>query len=204
MDPIGLYNEVNTPYFGVLIAIVMILPSILMVTIFKPKNKIKDNKKEVTKLENIFKIIENITRIGIIVTLCLSKNSFDILKADVWFGIMLFFFILYYELFIKYIFNGREYELLYKPFVYIKVPMAIFPAMGLIFAGIWGKNIILIIFAIIFAITHIYNAYKYYMRNFKDKNVVKKGEKSNKKVFYSTEKSKNRLMLKLNKYYKNK
>ena len=177
MDPIGLYNEVNTPYLGILIAIILILPSILIATIFKPKNKIKDNKIEITKLENIFSIIENFSRIGIIVTLCLSKNSFDILKADVWFGIMIFFFILYYELFIKYIVNGREYDFLYKPFMYIKVPMAIFPAMGLIFAGIWGKNILLIILSIIFAITHIYNAYKYYIRNFNDKNNIKKDEK---------------------------
>lgn len=166
MDTFGLYNEVNSPYFGVLIALVLILPSILLATIFKPKYKVKDKKKEINKIEKIFNVIENISRIGILVTLCVSKNSFDIIKADLWFGIMLFFFILYYELFIRYVANGRVHKLLYAPFMYVRVPMALFPALGIIFAGIWGKNIILIIFSIIFAITHVYNAYKYYIRNF--------------------------------------
>jgi len=166
MDTFGFYNEVNSPYFGVLIAIILMLPSILLATIFKPKFKVKDNKKKITKVEKIFSIIENISRIGVLITLCVSKNSFDIVKADLFFGIMLFFFILYYELFIRYIINGRANKLLYKPFMYIRVPMALFPALGIVFAGLWGKNIILIIFSIIFAITHVYCAYKYYIRNF--------------------------------------
>lgn len=166
MDTFGFYNEVNSPYFGVLIAIIMILPSILLATILKPKFKVKDKKKEISKLEKVFRVVENISRIGVLVTLCVSKNSFDIVKADIWFGIMLFFFILYYELFIRYIVNGRTQKLLYTPFMYIKVPMALFPTLGLIFVGIWGRNLILIIFSIIFAITHVYNAYKYYVRNF--------------------------------------
>ncbi|MBO5477872.1 MAG: NUDIX domain-containing protein [Clostridia bacterium] len=166
MNTFGFYNEVSSPYFGVIIAIILMLPSILLVTIFKPKFKVKDNKKEITKLERIFGIIENISRIGVLIILCASKNSFDIVKADLWFGIMLFFFILYYELFIRYVVNGRAHKLLYAPFMYVRVPMAILPAFGIIFAGIWGRNIVLIIFSIIFAITHIYNAYKYYIRNF--------------------------------------
>lgn len=166
MDTFGFYNEVNSPYFGVLIAIVLLLPSILLTTVFKPKNIRKDNKKKISKIENIFKVVENISRIGVLVTLCVSRNSFDILKADLWFGIMLFFFILYYELFIRYVINGRAQKLLYAPFMYVKVPMALFPTLGTIFAAIWGKNIVLLIFGIIFALTHVYNAYKYYIRNF--------------------------------------
>lgn len=162
----SLYNQVSSPYLGVLLAILLILPSILTSIIFKPKNKVNKSKNAKNKLEGLFTVVENISRIASIITLCLSKNSFDIKNANLWFGIMLFFFILYYELFIRYIINGCAYKNLYSPFMYIKVPMAVFASLGLIFAAIWGNNIILLIFSIIFAISHIYCAYKIYYRNF--------------------------------------
>lgn len=142
----GLYTNFYSPYFGIVIAILLVLPIVLTTLVFKPKNKIKD-KNNVSKIENILNIVQKISFVGIIIVLCISKNSFDILNPNLLFGVMLFFLILYYELYIRYIFGARAYKLLYEPFLHIKVPMAICHSFSCIFAGLWGKNIPLIILA---------------------------------------------------------
>ena len=96
MKSFNIYSQTATPYFGIIIAIIILLPSILMHLIFKPKFKKKDDKKLISKSERIAKIIENISMIVVLLFLCISKNSFDLSKANIFFGIMLFFFILYY------------------------------------------------------------------------------------------------------------
>lgn len=161
----GLYTNFYSPYFGIVIAILLVLPIVLTTLVFKPKNKIKD-KNNVSKIENILNIVQKISFVGIIIVLCISKNSFDILNPNLLFGVMLFFLILYYELYIRYIFGARAYKLLYEPFLHIKVPMAICHSFSCIFAGLWGKNIPLIILAIIYSFIHIYCEYMIYFKNF--------------------------------------
>lgn len=180
MNTLDLYREVGSPYLGVFIAIIVILPIILIATIFRPKDKDKKSKVKLTKLEKIFKPVEIISFIALILTLCLSKDSFNIYNTNIWFGIMIFFYILYYELIIRYIMGAKEEKRLYQPFVYIKVPISLCLSLGLICTGIWGKNILAIIFSIVFAITHVYCAYKYYMEKFANLE-AKKASKDKKK-----------------------
>lgn len=165
MDGFNLYNQVSSPYFGIVIAIIMILPIILVTSIFRPKyknnKKIKKDKKYI-----IVNAIRILAFIVCIVALCAFRDDYDIKNTNIWFGIMLFFYILYYELFIRYIIRGRREKDLYKPFMYIKVPIAVCIGGGMIFTSIWSKNIYLIVSSILFCISNIYVSYKTYYDRF--------------------------------------
>ena len=167
MENFNLYNQVSSPYFGVIIAIITILPLLLVATIFRPKYK-NDKKIKKSKLFNISNILRIISFIFCIAILCIFKDSYDIKNTNIWFGIMLFFYVLYYELIIRYIVRGRRQKDLYKPFMYVKVPIAICISGGMLFTGIWSKNIYLIISSIIFCISNIYVSYMTYYNKFVD------------------------------------
>ena len=165
MENFNLYNQVSSPYFGVIIAIITILPLLLVATIFRPKYK-NDKKIKKSKLFNISNILRIISFIFCIAILCIFKDSYDIKNTNIWFGIMLFFYVLYYELIIRYIVRGRRQKDLYKSFMYVKVPIAICISGGMLFTGIWSKNIYLIISSIIFCISNIYVSYMTYYNKF--------------------------------------
>ena len=165
MENFNLYNQVSSPYFGVIIAIITISPLLLVATIFRPKYK-NDKKIKKSKLFNISNILRIISFIFCIAILCIFKDSYDIKNTNIWFGIMLFFYVLYYELIIRYIVRGRRQKDLYTPFMYIKVPIAIFISGAIICTGIWSKNIYLIISSILFGISNIYVSYIVYYNKF--------------------------------------
>lgn len=158
-------NTNNSPYLGMILAIISIIPIILTYTIFKPKFK-KIEIKKMNKKERIMFFINKIIYLVNIILLVIRKDIFDIKTANIWFGIMCFFYILYYELYIRYVIRGRAQKELYNQFMYIKVPIFLSMSLSLVFAGIWAKDFITIIASIIFAITNLYTSYKIYMKFF--------------------------------------
>lgn len=168
MNNIDFFNTNSSPYLGLVLAILSIIPVALTHTIFRPKYSDKVNKK-IKRKDNILRCINAIIYIINIVLLIINKNSFDIKNANISFGIMCFFYVIYYELYIRYIVRGREYKFLYEPFMGIKVPIFISMSMSIIFAGIWSKNILLIITSILFTLTNCYTTYKRYMKLLKNK-----------------------------------
>lgn len=165
MEEINIFNTNSSPYLGIILAIISALPMILTYTIFKPKFKRLDIKKMEEK-ERIMFLVNKIIFIVNIILLVVKKDVFDIKTANVWFGIMCFFYILYYELYIRYIVRGRAQKQLYSQFMYVKVPLFISMSLSLVFAGIWSKDIFLIIVSILFAITNLHSSYKIYMKYF--------------------------------------
>ncbi len=165
MENINLYNTNSSPYFGIVLAILSVLPWILTYTIFKPKYK-KVYISKMSSKEKRLEIANIIIYFINIIVLILYKDKFDIKTANIWFGIMSFFYLIYYELYIRYIVRGKTQKELYVPFIYIKVPIFISMSMSLVFAGIWGKCVPLIYFAILFTITNCYTSYKKYMKFF--------------------------------------
>lgn len=147
-----------TPYLGTVFAILTFF-SILVTNILVKDKKVKNK-------PNLFELIAYITLTCTFVILCIDKDSLNIVKANALFGISLFFYILHIELLMKYFVAGRTQEQLYKPFIYIKVPIQLSLACGIMFLSIWSKNIFAIIFSIIFGLIYTYNAYKFYVENY--------------------------------------
>ncbi len=162
MKELSFYSTNTTPYLGIVLAILSILPIVLIHTILKPKYS-KEKNSKYGKNRTLL-IINAILYIINIIVLIISKDSFNIKNANIWFGIMCFFYILYYELYIRYIIGGRQYKALYENFMFVKVPIFISMSMSLVFAGIWSKNIVLIIVSILFTITNSYTSYIRYKK----------------------------------------
>ena len=149
-----------TPYLGVLFAIFTLF-SIFATTIF-----IKNKKSENNRDKLILTIIKYISLVLVFLIYFVNKQLLNIVNANFVFGISLFFYIIHFELLTKYIIGGREEELLYKPFVYIKIPVQISLSCGIVFLSIWSKNFFTIVFSLIFAVLNIYVAYTYYKKNY--------------------------------------
>lgn len=158
MNDLNYFNSNTTPYLGFILAILSILPIVLTHIMFRSKYSNGKNKKG-SKNYKILRIINAILYIINIILLIVSKDSFDIKNVNIWFGIMCFFYIIYYELYIRYILRGRKYEALYESFMFVKIPIFVAMSMSLFFAGIWSKNIVLIIISALFIMTNCYTAY---------------------------------------------
>lgn len=160
MENIDLFNSNTTPYLGVVLAIISVIPILFTYTFFRPKfrKKIKDKKIKILGLVSKFIYVLNL------IFLVIKTELFDIKNADLWFGIMCFFYIIYYELYIRYIIRGRAEKELYSRFFYIKVPLFLSMSLSLVFAGIWVGDIILIIISVIFLGINTYTEYNKYIK----------------------------------------
>ena len=159
------FNANNSPYLGVILAVISLIPVVLTLTVFRPKFKKVDFKKLNNK-EKILSLINILLYIVSVLTLVIRRNNMDIKNANVWFGVMLFWIVMYYELYIRYLVRGKAQKELYSPILYVRVPLYISMALSILFAGIWAKDAIIIIPALIFSVTNIYSAYKRYMKCF--------------------------------------
>lgn len=142
---------------GTLIAIIIFALNFLAVK-FPPKNVtvgLKD-------AGIVFTILERIGQVGCIILLVISKDNFQNLSINVWAVLMLFCITVYYFLWIRYVVKGHDYSLLWKPLVFIPIPMAIFPVCAFGFAAILGKSIWLGIGVAFLSIGHFVNSWHSY------------------------------------------
>jgi hypothetical protein len=132
-------------------AIVFLLPMIINViyAIFPPVNAA-----EPAKVNKILEIIENATRILYLFALVLlvSKQKLD--YKSPWLYIALVFLVLYYIVWIRYFAGGRENSLMNQSFLFIPMPLAIFPVLYFIFAAIWMHNYIAVGIMVVFGVAH--------------------------------------------------
>jgi 8-oxo-dGTP pyrophosphatase MutT (NUDIX family) len=165
MQDMNFINKNYSPYLGILLAVLSVIPTILNYTILKPKfNKI--DRKKLSKKEIMLEFLNKVIYLVNIFLLILNTNNFDIKNANIWFGIMLFFYIIYYELYIRYVIRKRTQKWLYEPFLYVKIPIYISMSLALVFAGIWSNTIMLVITSIMFTITNCFVAYRKYINFF--------------------------------------
>ncbi len=143
---------------GLLIAIIIVLPSIIFATKFPPKN-IPNG---VDSTNKIFNILENIGQISCLTIIVISKYLFDNFTVNIWTIIITISIILYYALWIRYVVKGGDYSLLVKPFLFIPIPLAILPILVFGSIAIMNSAIILGIATICLAIGHITISYENY------------------------------------------
>ncbi len=170
------------PYLGYIFALLSVLPHILICSIFKPKYK-KVKFSTLDRNEKIFETVKNILYVINLIILVVINNKLNIVNVNVLFGIALFFIVIYYEMFFRYVFKGKQQKILYKRFMYIRIPFYISMSLSNAFFAIWSKNIIYIIFAVLFTVVNIFVENKKYMKYFTEyrelygKNKKKTGKK---------------------------
>lgn len=138
--------------------IVFLLPMLINIVyvILPPKNA-PTTQQETNK---ILEIIEQSTRIlymlAIVFLVCKEKVDF----TSIWMFVGLIFLALYYIVWFRYFLGGRDIELLGKAFLFVPMPLAVFPVIYFIFSAIWLNNYIAVLFMIIFGIAHNIISYK--------------------------------------------
>lgn len=138
--------------FSWIAVIIFALPMIINIiyAIFPPI----DTNSIPNKTNSVLEAIEQATRILYLLALVFLVSRKTIEYKSFWFILALIFLVLYYVVWIRYFIGGRHIELLGKSFLFIPMPLAIFPVLYFICAAIWMNNYIAVGFMIVFGCVH--------------------------------------------------
>ena len=148
---------------GIVITVLILFPRVMFLKKSPPKNVqvgIKD-------APVIFQIIE-IIGFSCFVELIFLNEHLKLNNINAFMIISIICILIYYGLWIRYIVHGREIIFLYQPFLYIPIPLAVFPICIVGFVALWANYISLGISTVIFAIGHLavtWNSYKQVTKN---------------------------------------
>ena len=100
-------------------------------------------------------IVEQISRIAYLfaVTLLVSRETLSF--RSVWFSLAAVFLVLYYAVWLRYFMGGREIVLLSRSFLFVPMPLAVFPVLYFLCATIWLHNLPAAIIMVIFGAAHL-------------------------------------------------
>ena len=100
-------------------------------------------------------IVEQISRIAYLfaVTLLVSRETLSF--RSVWFSLAAVFLVLYYAVWLRYFMGGREIALLSRSFLFVPMPLAVFPVLYFMCAAIWLHNLPAAIIMVIFGAAHL-------------------------------------------------
>ena len=100
-------------------------------------------------------IVEQISRIAYLfaVTLLVSRDRLGF--RSVWLFLAAIFLILYYAVWLRYFMGGREIALLNRSFLFVPMPLAVFPVLYYLCAAVWLHNAPAVILMMIFGAAHL-------------------------------------------------
>ena len=99
-------------------------------------------------------LVEQCTRILYMISLIILVSKKEIDFKSPWLILAIIFLVLYYIVWIRYFIGGRDIALLSKSFLFVPMPLAVFPVLYFIFSAMWLHNYIAVIIMIIFGIAH--------------------------------------------------
>lgn len=133
--------------------VIFALPMLINIAyaIFPPAGEASPAKSTVRWLE----AVEGVSRIAylIVLTFLVSEKPLEVKSA--WFYIAAAFLALYYIVWIRYFAGGRDTLLLGKAFLFVPMPLAVFPVLYFLCAAIWMHNLPAAIVMVIFGAAHI-------------------------------------------------
>lgn len=142
--------KLSFSYIGL---IVFALPMLINIVyaIFPPVGEVSES----SAVTHWVETVEKVSRIAYLfaVTLLVGKNSISF--RSVWLYLAAVFLILYYAVWIRYFVGGRSVELLGKPFLFVPMPLAVFPVLYYLFSAIWLGNIPAAALMVIFGAAHL-------------------------------------------------
>jgi len=142
--------KVSFSWIGLVIFALPMLINIVYV-MFPPDEKAK----QTAAVTHWVEIVEQISRIAYLfaVTLLVSRDKLDF--RSVWFFLAAVFLVLYYAVWLRYFMGGREIALLNRSFLFVPMPLAVFPVLYYLCAAIWLHNLPAAILMVIFGAAHL-------------------------------------------------
>ena len=100
-------------------------------------------------------IVEQVSRIAyfLAVTFLVSREPVNV--RSIWLYLAALFLLLYYAVWIRYFVNGREVALLHRAFLFVPMPLAVFPVLYYLCAAVWLRNIPATVIMAIFGAPHL-------------------------------------------------
>ena len=100
-------------------------------------------------------VVEQIGRIAYLFAITLLVSREPLSFRSVWACLAAFFLLLYYIVWIRYFAGGRDIALLNRPFLFVPMPLAVFPVLYFLCAAVWLHNIPAAILMAIFGAAHL-------------------------------------------------
>lgn len=133
--------------------VVFALPMLINIAyaVFPPSGKVEQTAAATRWIE----VVEQISRIAYLlaISLLVSRNPINFRSA--WFCLAALFLLLYYIVWIRYFTGGRDITLLNRPFLFVPMPLAVFPVLYFLCAALWLHNIPAVILMMIFGAAHL-------------------------------------------------
>lgn len=99
-------------------------------------------------------IVEQVSRIAYLLAVTLLVSRRPVSWRSAWLFLAAVFLILYYAVWIRYFALGREIALLKRAFLFVPMPLAIFPVLYFLCAAVWLHNVPAVILMVIFGAAH--------------------------------------------------
>lgn len=99
-------------------------------------------------------IVEQVSRIAYLLAVTLLVSRRPVSWRSAWLFLAAVFLILYYDVWIRYFALGREIALLKRAFLFVPMPLAVFPVLYFLCAAVWLHNVPAVILMVIFGAAH--------------------------------------------------
>ena len=100
-------------------------------------------------------IVEQVSRIAYLLAVTLLVSRRPVSWRSAWLFLAAVFLILYYAVWIRYFALGREIALLKRAFLFVPMPLAVFPVLYFLCAAVWLHNVPAVILMVIFGAAHL-------------------------------------------------
>lgn len=142
--------KVSFTWFGLVIFALPMLINIAYV-LFPPAGKAE----QAAAVSHWIEIVEQISRIAYLFAVMLLVSRENLSFRSVWFSLAAVFLVLYYAVWLRYFMGGREISLLNCSFLFVPMPLAVFPVLYYLCAAIWLHNLPAAIIMVIFGAAHL-------------------------------------------------
>lgn len=132
--------------------VIFLLPMFInmVYAIFPPVNAVENE----VKPNQFLEMVEQATRILYAIAICVMVSNKKVDYKSIWLYLGILFLVLYHIVWIRYFIGGRDVALLGKSFLFIPLPLAVFPVLYFICGAVWLHNYIAVIIMVIFGIAH--------------------------------------------------
>ena len=142
--------KVSFSWIGLVIFALPMLINIAYV-LFPPAGKAE----QAAAVTHWIEIVEQISRIAYLFAVMLLVSRENLSFRSVWFSLAAVFLVLYYAVWLRYFMGGREISLLNCSFLFVPMPLAVFPVLYYLCAAIWLHNLPAAIIMVIFGAAHL-------------------------------------------------
>ncbi|MEK4850419.1 hypothetical protein NST04_11305 [Paenibacillus sp. FSL H7-0756] len=142
---------------GFIISLLVLLPNLIF--LFFPPRSVPDS---LNSAPLVFTLLERAGQITCFMLPILFGRLISAQTLGVSAVLMALCLLVYYGGWVRYFRSGRAFTALFKPWLGIPVPMAVFPALYFLLLGVWLQSWLFIVPACLFAAGHLVNSWSVY------------------------------------------